>query len=511
MRLPADLRTGLWGCLCVAGSALAGGCGAAPQGQAWLEVRTAHFDVHTDLLEPAALDMARALEEARAALIAVAWKGAPDPRGRTEVAVFAREGHFHDYIASDYTDGLAQSWVGSERFIVVHWDDERPSGLPRVAVHEIAHDLSHWFTPLQPAWYSEGMASFLEGLEYDRATHRAILGGIPAPMVRTLKSVGRTASSAEGLFAARSAIHDDDMTTSRFYFTSWLLVHYLINRHGESFILFQRDLSHLRDWREAWSDRFPRLGPTPLDAGLDEYLDGGTFEHAAATVEVPPFSPSVRTLSPAEGHGLSSWMAYRLGARELSAQARDLALALDPHELNALRTRYQGLNATSGAAERLAIARQLVKAHPESGEAWLLLANSGESEQERSGARDQALRLMPDHPGVIELLAARALDVPDPAAALAYTKLLIRRTTVAPSIAELHLRAMAMAGRCDDARHFAQSVSASYPVGCSLVRRGGRVSCLAAFEDLVRESCSNLAPAPASEVKVPQPHAAVGP
>jgi hypothetical protein len=484
-----ELRAWMVGCLCAVGSALAAGCASAPQGQAWLEVRTPHFDMHTDLLEPAALDMARALEEARAGLITVAWKGAPDPRGRTQVVVFAREGRFHDYVPREETAGLAQSLVGSERIIVIYWDDERPSGLPPVAVHEIAHDLSHWFAPLQPAWYSEGMACFLEGLAYDRATQRAILGGIPEPMVRVLTRVGRSASSSEGLFSARSAIHEDAEKTSHFYFTSWLLVHYLINHHGEPFIEFQRDLSQLRDWRESWSTRFSELAPARLDAGLEQYLDGGRFEYIAAKVAVPPFSPRVRTLSPAQGHGLSSWVAHRLGARELSERDRDLALALDPQELNALRTRYHGLSRTSQAGERLSLARQLARLHPESGEAWLLLADSGESEEERRGALDQATRLMPDHPGVVERLAARALEARDAAAALRHTRLLIRRTALAPSVAILHLKALTASGRCDAAQHFAKSSSASYPGGCVIQKQGKRVPCLTHFEDVIRETC----------------------
>lgn len=481
-------RPGVASCA-LAVCALVAGCASAPQGQAWLEVRTAHFDLHTDLLEPEALDMARALEEARAGLTAVAWRGAPDPRGRTEVTVFAREERFHDYVADDQTDGLAQSLVGSERLIAFYWDDERPSGLPRVAVHEIAHDLSNWFTPLQPAWYSEGMASFLEGLQYDRATQRAILGEVPEPMLRVLKRVGRKASSTKQVFATSRALHGDAGMTFQFYFTSWLMVHYLLNHHEQPFSQFQRDLAELRDWREAWAARFPRLGPGQLDVGLAHYLDGGRFEYLAAKVDVPPFSPRVRTLSPAEGYGLSSWMAYRLGAHELSEQDRVRALALDPQELNALRTRYHGLRGENRAVERLSLARQLVQAHPQSGEAWLLLARAGDSEQERGGALDQATRLMPDHPGVIEIWAARALRAGDSRAALAYTSTLIRRTALAPSIAALHLGALATEGRCEDAQRFATTANAGYSKGCKMSRQGQRVPCLAYFQDVVREIC----------------------
>jgi hypothetical protein len=470
-----------------AGLALALGCSTVPRGQAWLEVRSPHFDLYTDLQEAAALDMAHALEESRAGLIRVAWRAESDPQGRTEVAVFASEERFHDYVQDSDTAGLAQSYVGMERLIVTYWDEERPSGLPRVAVHEIAHDLSYWFTPLQPAWYSEGMASFLEGLQYDRATHRAILGEVPPNMLRVLKTPGRTAGSTRELFDAPRAVHEDAWETSRFYFTSWLLVHYLMNHQGEPFYQFQLDLSALRDWREAWSQRFPKLGPLELDASLEQYLDGGQFNYVVEQVEVPAFSPRVRVLSAAEGHGVSSWIARRLGSLEHSQQERDAALALQPNELNALRTRYQDLRGDGQAKQRLELSRQLVQAYPESGEAWLLLARSGDSPEERSQALGQASRLMPEHPGVLELLAVGALDAADASAALQHTELLIRRTALSMRIAVLHVRALAVNGRCDEARQVARSVNAAQP--CKVSLDGKFISCSKHYENLIAAHC----------------------
>lgn len=472
-----------------AASALALGCGSVPQGQAWLEVRSPHFDLYTDLQETAALDMAHALEESRAGLIRVAWRAETDPRGRTEVAVFASEGRFHDYVPDSDTKGVAQSYVGMERLIVTYWDEERPSGLPRVAVHEIAHDLAYWFTPLQPAWYSEGMASFLEGLQYDRASHRAILGEVPPTMLRVLKTPGRSAGSIEELFDAPHAVHENAWETSRFYFTSWLLVHYLMNHQDEPFYRFQLDLSALRDWREAWSQRFPKLGPAQLDASLEQYLDGGQFNYMAEQVEVPPFSPRVRTLSTAESHGVSSWIAYRLGVVEYAEKERDAALALQPNELNALRTRYRGIRGKDQAKQRLELARQLVRAYPESGEAWLLLAKSDAASTERSHALSEASRLMPEHPGVLELLAGDALDASDASAALQHTELLIRRTALSVNVAVLRLRALASSNRCADARQLARSVNAAQPNGCKVTLDGKIISCAALYEDVIVKRC----------------------
>jgi hypothetical protein len=452
-------------------------------------VKSPHFDLYTDLEQSAALDMAHALEESRAVLVRVAWRAASDPQGRTQVAVFADEDRFHDYVPSAHTKGVAQSAVGMERLIATYWDEDRPSGLPRVAVHEINHDLSHWFIPLQPAWYSEGMASFMEGVQYDRATHRAILGEVPPTMARVLRTPGRTAGSIQQMFDAPAAVSEDAWATSRFYFTSWLLVHYLMNHQDEPFAQFQRDLAALRDWREAWSDRFPKLGPAALDSSLEEYLDGGQFNYLVEQVDAPTFPPRVRTLSPAEGHGLSAWIAYRLGAEDLADEESNTALALQHVELNALRTRYQSLRGPGRAKDRLALARQVVQAYPESGEAWLLLARAGDSPDERNRALTEAHQRMPDHPGVLELLAEAALEAEDPSAAMQHTDLLVRRTVLSMQVASLRLRALAMNGRCDEGRQVARSVAATYPKSCTVSSNGATISCATYLENLVRTRC----------------------
>jgi hypothetical protein len=333
------------------------------------------------------------------------------------------------------------------------------------------------------------MASFLEGLQYDRATHRAILGEVPPTMLRVLQTPGRTAGSTEELFAAPHAVHEDAWETSRFYFTSWLLVHFLMNHQGEAFYQFQLDLSSLRDWREAWAHRFPKLGPSELDAGLEQYLDGGRFDYVVEQVDVPAFSPRVRTLSPAQGHGVSSWIAHRLGSLEHADREKGAALALQANELNALRTRYQGLRGQGQAKQRLELSRQLVQAYPESGEAWLLLAKSGDSSEERSHALAQASRLMPEHPGVLELLAVGALDAQDASAALKHTELLIRRTTLSITIATLHLQALALNGRCDAARQVARSLKATQPDGCNVSLDGKLTSCSALYEKAIVARC----------------------
>jgi hypothetical protein len=95
---------------------------------------------------------------------------------------------------------------------------------------------------------------------------------------------------------------------------------------------------------------------------------------------------------------------------------------------------------------------------------------------------------MPEHPGVLELLAHAAFDAGD-AAALQHTELLIRRTALSVPVVVLHLQALAKNGRCDDARQVARSVSATYSEGCRVSFEGKSITCSTLYEKTIRLQC----------------------
>ena len=60
----------------------------------------------------------------------------------------------------------------------------RQSSVPDVIVHELAHDLSHWYMPLQPPWFAEGPAVYLENVKFDPATRQAAMGELSLDSLR---------------------------------------------------------------------------------------------------------------------------------------------------------------------------------------------------------------------------------------------------------------------------------------------------------------------------------------
>jgi hypothetical protein len=80
------------------------GCATLPPcpakgGPAWTEVTTRHFAIRTDLDADDAGELARQLEETRAALMTLAWPNAADPPGRWDVVAFASQRELSPFVA----------------------------------------------------------------------------------------------------------------------------------------------------------------------------------------------------------------------------------------------------------------------------------------------------------------------------------------------------------------------------------------------------------------------------
>jgi tetratricopeptide (TPR) repeat protein len=434
------------------------GCGAGALAsvqsghERWLEVVTPHFVLSTNQLSAQALDTARALEEVRASLLTLAWTGAREPpQGRVDVVVFRRPSDFDRYSGlRAATTGVAFGRPGSPRLL--SFSPGANNGIPIVIVHELSHDLSAWFMPFQPPWFSEGLATYLETTRYDRSSHLAVMGATSESKLAWLRAT-RSLLSSQKLFAVKERTYDDVRETQSFYASAWFLVHYLLNGESIRFANFQRRLAHLEGWRDAWEEAFPGLSPEQLDQQLLAYAKEAAFVELSAPVPIDAFEPKQRVLSEAEMHGVLAELAS-MQQPELAGQELREALRLDPDELNALVLRFHALS--HGDPARLEVAQRAVTAHPGKAEAWLLLAqaaDAGVSEQ----ALQHAYQLEPAHPGVALLMARQRMRLHDARGALPYTRLAIRRSPPSVELVELHLQALVAHHNCADARLLEQN------------------------------------------------------
>lgn len=456
------------------------GCQVAPQTpantrtDAWVQVVTPHFTLSTDQPELQARETARELEEMRAALLTLAWTGARNPpRGRIDVIAFRTPAEFDRYSGmSAQVDGLAKPRSGLPRLLAFGPGPER--GVPAVVVHEMVHDLSEWFLPIQPPWLAEGLAVYLEHTKYDRASGRGVMGTASRQHAQYLVDL-KTFVSSQKLFDTTHVIDVDVRANGWFYASAWSLVNYLMNAESEGFGAFQTRLAHLVGWRQAWQEAFPGVTPAVLDQRVQGYLaylgSGGTFTEFNWPVAVPAFEPRLRAMSEAERHGVLAQLEGTEGAKVEAAEA----LRLDPSELNALWVQFHALP-SDASADRRALAQRAVAAHPDQAMAWLLQAKA-ETGDARSTALQHAQELEPAQPGVLTLLAEDLVRSGHAREALAYTDVALRRSTLSMNLAQLHLQALVANGRCEDASWLESNAEGLFAKDCTVQRDGLKLTC----------------------------------
>jgi len=432
-----------------------------PDPELWSQVDTPHFTLATNMDPDAALDVARDLERTRAGMLAAAWDGGSSPRGRTRVVAFARHKELERYIGNATLSGLASRDSMQEPLIA--FTPGRQSSVPDVIVHELAHDLSHWYMPLQPPWFAEGLAVYLETL---RCAPESGLTTMGEPSSSSSEWLGRTGVflRSSSLFAASTALHEDPRQQASFYASSWLLVHYLMDREAEAFGRFQLGLTRFTPWKQAWDDAFPGLRFSDLDDRVVAYARQGHFLVLSGNVQLPNIEPHLQTLHSADVHGILARLSQQLAPEQSERELKE-ALRLDPNQLDALVTQYR---TATGDAQRGEIARRAVAQHPESADAWLLAAATEPAGDTRYQALQRAEKLADAHPGVERLLAEEELRRGHARTALEHTGLALRRAWTTPELLAVHVAALAAEHECIAAEGLAISAENLLPADCQL-------------------------------------------
>jgi hypothetical protein len=448
--------------------------------------------------------MARSLEDARAALLASAWPGEKGPAGRTRVTVFARSTDFQRYTGvAGNVAGIAMTRPGFERWLA--FSPGARNGIPQVAKHEIVHDLSQWFLPLQPPWLAEGLAEYLEGFRLDADRRNVVVGDVSSDQVAWLQQT-KTLMSSTRLFAATAQHSSDWREGVSFYAGSWFLVFYLLNQRGEAFAQFQRSLTRLTPWKRAWEMAFPGLTQAQLDEDMIRYAEEGKFSLVIEPFEPLDFEPVLRPLTPAQASGARALLASMLGRD--AGNELDAALKSDPSELSALTVLFHS-DAAKDPRDRQDIADRAVAAHPDDGEAWLLAAGAAPEGDARRRALERAFALAPHHPGVAWLLANEELRRGRPKRALELVRLAERRSGVVASMLAVHIGALLGVQRCEDAERLVQSGASLLAPACQMPHptSGRSVPCaefLRAAYDLSEPSCDAAAHAANASPASPQ-------
>jgi Tfp pilus assembly protein PilF len=438
----------------------------AQGGPTWRELISPHFRVRSDMDPDDAHETLRRLEELRASILATLWPGAPEPPNRTEVVVLRSRIDFLVYARDPAVPALLWG-MRTDRpplppLLAFGGTDYRAMG---VLSHELAHELSFWFMPIQPPWYAEGIGTFLETIKYDRKAGRVDVGEPSVSRQRGSQGLARV-SAASLLGTGREPAGEE---LARFEDSAWLLMHYLINKRPRDFARLQAELGRLKTTAEAWRAVFPDLPPQKLDFELDAYGRSGGYASGELALRVPAPEVAVRVMTDAEAHAARAQLFETVAApgvapdHERATREIAEALAADPSNVDALALRFFWFTRQEARDERAELARRATTAHPHSWLAWLMAASVAPDQRTERTALSRALESDPNQAIALSELARLAAAAGRWQEALAFSTRAMHVGERHWALLSVHMHALAHVGNCHDAAFFVETLQTLAP------------------------------------------------
>jgi len=371
-----------------AGPALASFRCPAKGGAAWREYRSAHFIVDTDAGRSDVQPFVHMLEHMHALVLQALVGEQVEIPGHLRVLAFADQTDFHE-MGGDSAAGYYSRGEFGEPTIALPlralWSD------PEAVAHELAHHISFFLFPVQPRWFTEGLAEWVQtvaarptdtalsftGTHIARGTKAmagAMAGSIPVNLVSWLGYDARPLPAKELL--SWNGV-ETASAEARGHLWSWMLYHWLWNERSKAFADYQKRLADGGDPDGAWRAVFPELDPSnadamaKLDGELDRYRTRGRFAFYKVQAEGDPHFSEAQ-ISSSDLHILllamrRSWPREPDQQQALRRAVLDEALAEDPGSPLAQYARAK----FAGKVDASAL-RQAVKSRPADWRGWLL-------------------------------------------------------------------------------------------------------------------------------------------
>lgn len=392
--------------LSAATPALAGFKCPAKGGSEWREYRSAHFDVFTDAGDSRVVRLVDKLEAMHGLELQALLDEQVEIPGRLRVIALSNPNAFRELAGSHEIGGYYKASFYGEPTIVfplASVDD-----YPEIIAHEVAHHVTRFLFVHQPAWFSEGIAEFLQTVAMAEGRvepglgshivrggrdHSASIGAVPSWMVAALQQSPKV--SFTELWNWDGAGERVGMS---YHLYGWLLYHWLWNTRTKDLAAFQQRLTSGDDPRAAWRAAFPDLDPAKADAAakvddaLDRYRRSGRYMSYRVKAKADASFRQGDELASADVHMLMQDAAGAWDKQERVANL-DEALQEDPANPAAIVIKA-GLDKSSP----LEALRKSVAAHPGDWRAWSSLASAlpDAAKQEKETALRKAVALNPD-------------------------------------------------------------------------------------------------------------------
>ncbi len=263
-------------------------------GAAWREYRTEHFLIDTDGSANDARSLVRQFEHMHALVLQALVGEQVEIPGHVRVLAFADPTDFREIAGEGVGGYYGRGFLGEPTIVLPLRglvDD------PELIAHELAHHLSFFLFPVQPHWFTEGLAEWVETVAArpaEKAVSRtgshivhganamsaSMAGSIPVNLVKWLGYDARPMPATE-LFTWDG--NEAASSGGRGHLWSWILYHWLWNERSKAFADYQKRLSDGGDPLAAWRAAFPEFDPSSkeamgkLDDALDRYRRDGRF------------------------------------------------------------------------------------------------------------------------------------------------------------------------------------------------------------------------------------------
>ena len=270
----------------------------------WIEVHSPHFSLATDAGEKKGRETLLRFEQMRTAFGALMTKATVNLPVPLQIVAFRSSKEMTDFVPlwKGKPTQVAGMFEGNDdrTFIVLDLSVENPW---QVVFHEYAHQLLNGNTGFQfQPWFDEGFAEFFSGI---RVNGKDAVVGVPPERDLQILRQEKLMKVADLLRVQRdSSIYNETGDhRSLFYGESWLVVHYLYDKHAFPKLDLYFDLALRKGVpiEDAIQQTFG-MSAADFDLILEQYLNAQHFSSykVAAQPGVESSSYKVRPLTQAD-------------------------------------------------------------------------------------------------------------------------------------------------------------------------------------------------------------------
>ena len=233
----------------------------------WLELRSAHFVMTTDLPRERAIERIAELEQlwqALAELYVIVVPGKAPPSTTMQLVHLRRNDDFKLVIWRDGIGGFVESTHDFEQARLVVTCEESQART-EILLHELAHNFNHFYFAHSPAWLNEGLATYYQTISVDR--DKAVVG---RPSLMDSRYYWSSSRWLPGLRKLLDMSYDEFYEGKRqHYFAAWKAVHLLSTSAEDYHRRFRRYLALLgagANNENAWTEAFAGIPFKKLSA-----------------------------------------------------------------------------------------------------------------------------------------------------------------------------------------------------------------------------------------------------